>query len=298
MRNIFVILFSLFASAVLSQEVTCRVSVIGNEVQGVDRAVFQEIGQIVQEFVNDRVWTKNVFSENERIEINYQIQIKSVSGDNYQGTLQVQSSRPVFGSTYSALMFNFVDEDFQFEYTQGSTIDFTENSFTSNLSSVIAFYTYILIGLDYDSFSPNGGTEFYQKAETIVNSAQSAEYIGWKSSERSRKNRYWMAEGYLNASYADLRQAIYMYHRQGFDVLSEKPEEGRSKITESLELIQKVNKQKPGAFVIQLFFYAKYRELISFYTGVPDDIKKTVVPMLKELDISNATKYDEILKNK
>lgn len=294
--SILLLLFSL--SSAFSQEVTCRVTVIGNEVQGVDRSVFQEIGQTVQEFVNGYVWTKNVFSENERIEINYQIQIKSVSGDNYQATLQAQSSRPIHGSTYSSLMFNFVDEDFQFGYTQGAVMEYSENTFSSNLSSVIAFYTYILIGLDYDSFALNGGTEYFMKAESIVNTAQSTDYYGWKSSDKSQKNRYWMSEGLLNANYADLRRAIYIYHRLGFDLLSEKPEDGRKKITESLELIQKVYKTKPGAFVIQLFFYAKSRELISFYSGVPDDVKNTVVPMLKQMDIANATKYDEILKNK
>lgn len=298
MRTIFILLFSFFAVTGLAQEVKCRVSVNGGEIQGVDRSVFQEISTVVQEFVNGRVWTKNVYGENERIEINYQIQITGVNGDNYQATLQVQSNRPIFGTTYSSLMFNFVDENFQFNYTQGMVLDFSENTFSSNLSSVIAFYTYLLIGIDYDSFSPNGGTEYFQKAEAIVNNAQGAEYSGWKSSEKSKKNRYWMAEGMLNAAYAELRQASYLYHRQGFDVLSEKQEEGRAKITEALGLIENVNKVKPGDFMIQLFFYAKSRELISLYGGAPDQEKTRIVPILKKLDISNATKYDELLKSK
>jgi hypothetical protein len=298
MRSILIILFSIVASAALAQEVKCRVSVNGTEIQGVDRTIFQEIGTTVQEFVNGRVWTKNVYGESERIEINYQIQITGVSGDNYQATLQVQSNRPVYGTSYSSLMFNFVDKNFQFAYTQGTVMDFSENTFTSNLSSVIAFYTYILIGLDYDSFSLNGGTEYFQKAEAIVNNAQGSEYSGWKSSEKSKDNRYWMAEGMLNASFAELRQASYFYHRQGFDVLSEKPEDGRTKINEAIGLIENVNKVKPGDFMIQLFFYAKSRELISFYGGVPDQEKTRIVPILKKLDISNATKYDELLKSK
>jgi len=296
--RVFISVFLLFSVLIVSaQEVNCRVSVVGDEFQGVDKEIFQSMRTSIQEFVNGRVWTNNVFEEHERIDVNFKVQITGLLGsDNFQATLQVQANRPVYNSTYPSLMFNFLDENFSFEYTDHGTLEYEDNSFTSNLTSVLAFYVYFIIGLDYDSFALNGGTEFYQKAESVVNAAQSSDYAGWKSFEKNKKNRYWMAENALSPTFSDFRKAVYTYHRLGLDVFADKPEDARAKITESLFLLEKVNKQKPGALVLQLFFYGKSKELINIYSGAPANEQTRVIPLLKTLDISNASKYDEIEK--
>jgi len=298
--NIRVSLFSVlffFATVLSAQELLCRVNVDASELQNIDNDVVQNMESSIQDFVNARVWTKNVFEEHEKIEMALTLKITGVSGDGYQGTLQVQSKRPVYNSSYSSLMFNFLDKKVSFLYTDGMTLEYEDNAFSSNLTSVVAFYCYIVIGLDYSSFSQNGGKEYFEKAEALVNAAQSSGYEGWKSSEKKRRNRYWMVENLLSSSYADFQKAFYTYHRLGLDVMAEKPEEGRKKITEAILLLEKQMRAKPNAFILTLFFYAKAKEIVNIYSEAPQNEKNRVVPILKKIDSSNMNEYNELLNS-
>lgn len=282
-------------SAVTAQELMCRVNVDASEMQNVDQEIVRNMESSIQEFVNSRIWTNNVFEEHEKIEMALSFKITGVAGDNYQGTLLVQSKRPVYNSSYSSLMFNYLDKKVSFEYTDGMTLEYEDNTFSSNLTSVVAFYCYMVIGMDYCSFSLNGGKEYFEKAEALVNAAQSSSYEGWRSSEKKRKNRYWMVENLLNTSYSDLIKAVYTYHRLGLDGMSNKPEEGRKKITEAILLLEKQERAKPSSFIMTVLFYAKSKEIVNIFSEAPKNEISRVVPILKKIDSSNMDDYNELL---
>jgi len=295
------ILFSVLLSCVISflgaQELNCTVQINSSQVQTSDKAVFEQLQQDAFEFMNSRKWTNYNFQQSERIECSILINISAWDNiENFTASIQVQSRRPVFGSSYYTVMLNHQDKDFTFKYMIGQPIEFIENTFTSNLASVLAFYAYYIIGLDFDSFSPLGGGEFYDIAQNIVNTAQNAADKGWKSYENQR-NRYWMVENLLNSSYADMRTALYGYHRTGFDMMAEDLSAGRQSVTDAMTNMQKVYRQRPGLFFISLFMTAKSDELVQLFTPAPPAEKMRIVSILKNLDPANSSKYNEILTN-
>jgi len=281
-----------------SQELKCIVSVSAKEQQESDASVYANMKKSIQQFMNSQVWTDNVFDDKEKIEMNISITVTSKSGDNFDATLQIQSNRPAFGSRYNSMMFNFVDDKFKFIFQEFGTIEFDEQRFNSNLTYSLAFYTYMVLGLDYDSFSLNGGTKWYQKAETIVNNAQGqGDYAGWKAYE-NKENKYWLVENILNPSYAPLRTCLYNYHRLGLDIMSDKPLEGRAKIAESLNELEKVHAVKPGLIIMTAFFQAKSKEIISIFSESQPDEKLRVSNLCKKVDPARASDYDKITAQK
>ncbi|MFC1734282.1 DUF4835 family protein, partial [candidate division KSB1 bacterium] len=250
------------------------------------------------EFINNKKWTNFNFKMEERIECTMAINItERSSNDEFKATINLQLRRPVYNSSYNSVLFNYIDRDFQFTYIESQTLDFVENSFTSNLTSVIAYYVYIFLGLDFDTFSPNGGTPYYLKAQAIMNSAQNAKETGWKAFE-SLKNRYWLIENLLNNSYSDIRQAMYKYHREGLDEMSENIETGRASIFASLELLRKVNREKPDLFLMNLVMVAKSDELVNVFSQASPMDKTKTFNLLSEIDPANISKYQKILGNK
>ncbi len=271
------------------------VQVNSSQVQTSDKTVFEQLQMDVFEFMNSRQWTGYTFQQSERIEANILINVSSWDNmENFSATIQVQSRRPVFNSSYNSVMLNHLDKDFTFKYMIGQPIEYIENTFTTNLAAVLAFYAYLIIGLDFDSFTPFGGTEFYEKAQNIVTAAQNAPDKGWKSYENQR-NRYWMIENLLNGSYSDLRTGIYQYHRTGLDLLADEISSGRQSITDAMTNIQKVYRQRPGLFFISLFMTAKSDELVNIFSPAPPAEKMRIVSILKNLDPVNSSKYNEIL---
>lgn len=281
--------------ALFGQEFKARVAVTFSEVQNPDKDMFEKMRQNLQEFVENRNWTKHVFDENERIEISYNFRIISQSSDYFTGSLQIQASRPVYGATYTSPLINFLDEQVSFEYKEFEALDFDENTHISNLTSIIAFYAYVVLGLDYDTFQQSGGTEFYQKAQNIVNNAQSAPEQGWKS-QGDKNNRYWLVENILDGSYSSFRNCLYIYHRLGLDVMSSKVKDGRAKVEEGIMELEKVYKVKPGAFLLDFFFYAKKSEVKNIFSEAMPDEQKRIVTVLKKINPSNASDYDQITK--
>lgn len=297
-----VIIFSLFNSLteLNAQELYCNVQVSAQKIQGSNRDVFQSMQKDIYEFMNNTVWTDNVFSYSERIECNILINLsEQLSSEVFKGTLQIQLSRPVYNSTYESTVLNFVDNNFQFSYVEFQPLEFNANSFTSNLVSVLSYYAYILIGMDYDTFSPEGGTPYFQIAEKVVNNAQNATEGGWKPYDGSRnKNRYWLVKNILNKEYSGIRQFIYAYHLKGLDKLESDPAQARTEIYQSLKSLQEVYRQHPDPFMyyMTLVMEAKASEIVSIFTpGFPEE-KNRVVEIMTEIDAGNESKYKAILK--
>ena len=300
-KRIFFILLIVSPGFLWAQELRCNIQVNTQKIQGTNRTVFQTLQTSLYEFMNNTAWTNHVYGFDERIECNIMLNITEQMGsDEYKGTIQVQSRRPVFNSSYNTTMLNFLDNNLHFRYREFDKIEFTETSHLSNLSSTLAFYAYIILGIDYDSYSNLGGTEFFLKAEKIVTNAQNAPERGWKAYEGNRKNRYWMVENLLNAKYRSLREVYYRYHRLGLDRMSEKPTEGRAEIAESLALLQKVYREKPDPYLfgLQLFFDAKNDELVNVFSESFPTERARVVNILIEVDNPNASKYKTILEQK
>lgn len=294
-----IILFSLFISgSILSQELNCQVSVVATQVQGTtEKQIFDQVQKSIFEFMNNTRWTKDNFTTPERIDCSILINVTSkLSADEYKATIQVQSRRPVFKSSYYSPVVNYIDENFYFKYQQFQQLEFNINTFSNNLTSVLAFYAYVIIGSDYDTFSNLGGTEYFQKAQLIVSNAQSASEVGWKSFE-SNKNRYWIAENALQPVYQPIRECSYKYHRLGLDIMNEKADEGRKEILNSTDLLLKVYKDRPASFPMELFFNAKVNEVVNIFSkGLPDE-KAKAVETLTKVDPANSTKYFKIQEN-
>ena len=292
---IFAISFQLFA-----QELKCNIQVVSNKVQGVNRKIFQTLQSELYEFMNNTNWTNHLYTNEERIECNILIQIgKQISSDEFQATLQIQSRRPVYNSSYQTTILNMVDKDFQFQYVEYEPLEFSESSFLSNLTSVLAYYAYVIIGFDYDSFSFEGGTPYFEKAEKIVNNAQNAKELGWKSYESNKSNRYWFIENILNDKYSSIREFMYNYHRLGLDKMHQKVNESRLQISEDLELLRKVYREKPNLHMpfLDIIFDAKADEFINIFSEAFPDEKARAVNILTEIDPANQEKYRKIISS-
>jgi len=217
-----------------------------------------------------------------------------LSTDTYSGQLNLILKRPIFKTNYNSTLLNYIDKDIRFTYIENQPLEYNDNSFDNNLTSIIAFYLNIFLGLDADSFSPSGGSFYFQRAQSIVQSAQGANEIGWKAYE-SLKNRYWLSENLNNPLYQSLRTSMYQYHRKGLDVMYDNTEMGRASIVESIKLWQQLNKQKPGSFLLQLILEAKRDELIQIFSEGTGTTKTTVTEILQEIDPANGSKYQKIL---
>ena len=296
-RFIFVFLLFFVFKISVSQELNCKVQVLSQSIQGTDKSVFETLQTAIFEFMNNKKWTNDAFKINERIDCSILINItERPSTDDFKATLQVQAHRPVFKSSYNSVLINNNDNDFQFKYLENQPLEFTENLHLSNLTSVLAYYAYVIIGLDYDSFSIDGGTPYLQKALAVVNNAQSGSDLGWKAFD-GNKNRYWLINNMLDASFVPLRECMYKYHRLGMDLMVDDKESGRIAITEALGELRKVHQMKPLSYSLQVFFNAKSAEIINIFSGAFSDEKAKVVNLLNEIDPTNSNKYQKILAN-
>jgi len=298
MRILIIAVFSFFyLLQVNAQELDCRIQVNYSKLQGTsNQQIFTTFQQALYEFLNNTNWTNNVFQKDERIECNFNFNItEQISSDEYKGTLQVTYSRPVYGTSYNTPVLNHLDNDLQFKYVEFQPFEFNVNSFSSNLTSILAYYVYIIIGMDYDTFGMNAGSEYYSKAEAIVQNAQSTPEKGWKAYE-NLKNRYWLVENLLNDQYSQVRDFLYVYHRQGLDKMADKPADARARIEESLEYLRNVHRRKQGTFLMQIVTTAKGDEIVNIFSEAFPDEKARVYNIMKEIDVANVTKYDAIMK--
>jgi len=290
--------FLLLMSGGIAQEFNIMVSVNSQQLQGTDQRIFQNMQRAIADFINQTNWTNFNYKPEERIEGTLMITLNDrISSDEFRGRVNVILRRPVFRTNYNTPIFNWVDRDFHIKYVDGQPLEYSEDSHVSNLTSMLAFYAYLFLGLDNDTFSRLGGTPYYEKAMGVVNRAQRAPERGWKSFE-SQRNRYWIIENLLNGSYTPIREALYVYHRRGLDAMSDNHDMGRLAVTESLELLQRAHRSRPGLFIMQIIMEAKRDELVNIYTQAPQMDKPRVVNILKEIDPSQASKYDRLLQTR
>lgn len=282
--------------AARAQELECQVSVISQQVQGSNREIYDNMQKAIAEFMNNQSWSDHIFKEDERIQCQLMFNIESrVSDDEFQGSLQIQSSRPIYGASITTVMLNHRDNDINFKYNDFEPLRYNETQYTSNLVSILAFYANIIIGLDYDSFSQEGGSLFFQRAEAIVTNAQNSNQTGWSAYENN-KNRYWLVENLLNDKFSPIRSCLYRYHRLGLDRMSERIDEGRAEIAEALIELRPAYRENPTAMLFQIFFTAKSDEIVNIFSQSYPDEKNRVITALKEVDPGNTSKWDRIAK--
>jgi len=300
MRKIILVLFIIINTAFFcnAQELNCIVSVVHPQIQS-SEAIYTTLQTAIYEFMNSRKWTNYAFSTEERIECTMLLTISTRSADVFTGTLQIQSRRPIYKSSYNSVMLNMNDKDVQFTYIESQPLDYNESSFTSNLTSLLAYYANLIIGMDFDTYQLKGGTPYFEKAQSIITSAQNAAEPGWKAYEStSQRNRYWLMENILNNVYSPIREALYTYHRKGLDMMIDNAATAKTSIASAFDNLKAVHEDKPGSFLMQVFFTAKVDEIVNIFssTTINATDKVKVANICKEIDPNNASKYNQITK--
>lgn len=281
-----------------SQELQMKVVVNHSKIQGTDDAVFNELQKNFEDFVNSRQWTELQFQKNERIQCSMNITVTKYDRDagTFTCTALIQSNRPVFNSSYTTTVYNNTDQNFVFRYQQFDQLEFNEENVDNQLTALAAYYAYLIIGLDLETFSPKGGEEILQKCMYLVNNAQNLEYPGWKSFDDSR-NRFAIINDYLDGGMEPLRQLQYDYYRKGLDTMAENPERGRSEITAALSLLDEAHKNKPLSLIPQIWTDYKKDELASIYNGKgTQKEKEKIYEMLFNINASQSNAWDLIKK--
>lgn len=301
MRNFIILIFLIcIASAqpfqALSQELNCNVTIIPPRVITGDAEVFKTMEGVIEEFINNRKWSKENWDSKERIDCSIQITIEQqINNRSFKGSIQVSSSRPVYNSSYKTTMLSINDKNFEFSYQDNSTLQWSQDQHRDNLTSVIAYYANLILAMDYDSFSLEGGTDHYLLCQTIVNNAQNAPEEGWKANQKGQQNRYWIIENILSQSFKPLREALYNYHRQGLDLLYFDIEKGRNNIALALEGLRAIHKIRPSSYNLQVFFYGKADEITQIFKPAPVPVKQPIYELCKLVDPGNITKYERIM---
>ncbi len=295
MHKAYLLLLLILPFAGFSQELNCTVTINATQVETTDRSVFKDMKTTIEQFMNGRKWTNDGFKNHEKINCNLLISINSMpSIGSFTATVQVRSARPIFNTNYSSLLLNFADRDWEFEYIESQPLEYNDNTYMTNLTSMLAYYAYVIIGLDADSFSELGGTPFYQKALVVVNNAQQSNRVGWAALSNNR-NRYWLLENLNNSQMIDVRKAIYSYHRLAMDTFDKNPDQSREVILKGLKAIKKVRDINPNAILVISFFDAKGKELVNVFSSGNIQIRRQAYDLLVAIDPSNRI-YDKIVQ--
>ena len=276
MKKNLCVLFAYFLSfQVTSQELNAQVIVNSDLVNQTNQQIFKTLERALKEFINTQVWTEKVFLNQEKINCSFVFNLSAYSNDQFEATLQVQSERPVYQTSYDSPVLNFLDKDITFSYQEFQPLFFNESSFESNLISLISFYAYVIIGLDADTFLQNGGNRYFEKARQVVNLAQSSVRKGWKPGDGLR-NRFWLIDSLRSNTFKEYRQTMYNYHRSGLDQMTNDPIAGKKALMLSIQDLEPLFQRRPNAFLLQLFFDAKVEEIVNlFQEGPKIDFKKT-----------------------
>ncbi len=279
------------------EELNATVNVNASKVQGSNTEVFTMLQDALQEFVNNRKWTANTYEENERIMCTFNFVVNSYSNDgSFDCSLMVQATRPVFGSSYNSMLFKYEDKSIKFTYQPHDRLDFVEDNLDNNLTAVVAFYVYTIIGMDFDSMGELGGSEFLNKALTIANNSQNLGDAGWRAGSSSN-NRYTIIDDYMNGALEPVRRLMYRYHRLGLDTMFKNADGGRKAITECMDLLKKAYEDRPMAYFTKLFTEYKVDEIVNVYSKCTPEEKKKVVNILSEINPSLSSEWDKITRN-
>ena len=288
----------LSASQLNAQELNCSLRVSSNKVEGSDKTIYQNLQSSLQEFITGTKFTEINFKQAEKIECSMLVDIKSREGDYFTAEINLGLRRPVYKSNYNTPLFNYIDRRFYFEYTDGQALDFNPNSYISNITSTLGFYVYLFLGLEFDSFSPNGGAPFFDICETIANAApqDAGTENGWNST--GRQNRYAIINEINNQAYQPLHQFLYEYHRQGLDNMAEHPDQGREAILSSLQNLRSVYERNSMCYFLQLLIESKRDEIVQIFSEGDQKVRIEAANIMKTIDPSQTSRYDAMLQNK
>jgi len=292
--NFFFLFFAFFYNKkIISQELNAQVIVNSNLVNQTNQQIFETLEKSLNEFLNNQSWTNREFLNNEKITCSFIFTLSSYKNDKFEGTLQVQSQRPVFDSNYDSPILNFLDKDIEFKYQEFQPLFFNRSSFESNLVSIISYYSFLIIGMDMDTFKLNGGSFSFENAQTIVNLARQSGYKGWNPNESDR-NRFWLIESMLSNSYSDYRKSSYIYHKKGLDFMTSKNFEAKKAIIESINNLEKVYNIRPDSYLLQIFFDAKSDEILRIFSGGPKVDFSLTLSVLKKISPFFNSKWKQI----
>jgi hypothetical protein len=297
MVRIILILFVLASTSCFSQELNCTVTINATQIPTSDRGIFRDMKIAIEQFMNTRKWTNDTYKVYEKINCKILLTITKMPAiGSFQATVQVQSARPVYNSNYSSLVFNFADREWEFEYIESLPMEFNDNTYINNLTSMLAVYAYLIIGVDYDTFSELGGTPYFQKALAVVNNAQQSNRPGWQA-QASNRSRYWIVENFNNAQMVDLRKALYSYHRLALDTFDKDPEKSRTLILKGLKDIKKIRDINPLSVLVVSFFDAKGKELANLFSSGNIQIRREAYDVITAIDPSNRSSYEKMIQN-
>ncbi len=284
-------------STMQAQELQCDVRVSSNKVQGSDKTIYQNLQTSLYEFINNTKFTEINFRQTEKIECSMLVDVLSREGNYFTAEISLALRRPVYKSSYNTPMFNYIDRKFYFEYTDGQTLDFNPNTYISNITSTIGFYVYLFLGLDFDSFSLNGGDPFFKIAETIAQTAPQdpGSENGWSTT--GRQNRYAIISDINNPTNQPLRQFLYEYHRNGLDIMAESPDKAREGMINAIAQLQNVYERDRMCYFLQLIVESKRDEIIQIYSQGELKHRTEVANIMKNIDPSQTSRYDDMLKN-
>lgn len=293
MRKILFFVVALVAVCLQAQEMNCTVNINAAQTGQPNLQVFKTLENQLREFINNTKWTDKVYKNQERIDCNMTLTINQMDGEDFTGSLQIQASRPVYGSTYDSPIYNYFDRQVNFRYREFEPFNFNINSFDSNLMSVVAFHVYTVIGLDADSFQLNAGEPYFQTAKQITNTAASGKFSGWKAAD-GNQSRYRLNDALTSSVYQEFHDAMYIYHRKGLDVMDTNQKEGKQQIIAAIDKLKGINDRRPNSFVIRTFFDAKGDEIQSIFSGGPQvDIVK-LVENLNRMAPTKRSNWEEI----
>lgn len=293
MNKYFFIIFSLLFTAAQAQQLNCVVTVNSDKLGNADNQTFKTLETALTEFMNNTDWTGQNILQQERINCSVFINLSSYSSDAFSGTIQIQSARPIFNSTYSSPIFNYNDKDVDFRYVAFENLTFNPNSYDSNLVSLLAFYSYVMIGLDGDSFKLEGGKASLDKALDVAIIAQQGGSKGWSQAD-GNQNRYFLINDLVSPSYKPFRAALYKYHYEGLDLMSQDLKAAKTAVKESIFTLGQLHQVRPNAFLTRVFFDAKSDEIISIFSGGPSIPVADLIEQLNKVSPLNASKWGQI----
>ena len=293
MKNFYLIFFLLLSNIFVSQELNCEVVVEARQTGNENLQVFKTLQTQLTEFINNTSWTNKSIRQNEKIDCTMFINISSYENDVFQGTLQIQSSRPIFNSSYNSPTYNFNDRNFTFNYQEFQNFSFNENQFENNLVSVIAFHIYVILGIDADTFKLNSGTSFFEQAQKILDFSQQKGFRGWGPGD-GLQSRYYLIDNILSTTFKEFRNVMYDYHIKGLDIIVNETKSGKEAVAKSLMMLDQMNRRRPNSYILRVFFDTKANEILDVFSGGPNVPVTNLISTLTKIAPNHSDKWRNI----
>ena len=293
MKVKFLILFFLLSNFIFSQELNCEVVVEARQTGNENLQIFKSLQSQLTEFINNTSWTRRQIRPNEKIDCTMLINITSYDNDIFQGSLQIQSSRPIYNSSYNSPTYNYNDRNFSFRYQEFQNINFNENQFENNLVSVLAFHVYMILGIDADTFKLNSGTEFFDKAQKILDFSQQKGFKGWGAND-GLQSRYYLIDNILSPTFKEFRNIMYDYHIKGMDIMVNEPKAAKESVSKSLMMLNQMNRRRPNSYILRVFFDTKAEEILDIFSDGPTVPVTNLISILNKIAPNHSDKWRNI----